>query len=289
MFAWASMRRQHQDNVKRREALRQQEVARIQQEEATKNTEAAVPFPTNQQEQSNNPNQNEFEQDVQNYALSDDQLLEKWQGREAELIQLIANDSREIVDCLKNNLCDQQPDPNEPYFDPHNTPKHSLLERQLGLLIRFREQGSLNPGQISNEQLEEALDIENTNIQTSALELRVAAGIDDDAYSRLLGRSPSLLPQASATSLALLNNESRQSQQRRDQLIATAEALLRSDDQMRAIEMAKRIQYIAPDRSELERLSTSTCQLLPQNRGQVQHHLSIAAEGVGANLNFNCQ
>ena len=76
---------------------------------------------------------------------------------------------------------------------------------------------------------------------------------------------------------------------RREKFIHTAELLLKSADQSQAVEMAKRVQYINADKVEIERLSSAVCGLLPQNKKMAQYHLSIAAEAVGANLNFSCK
>src|SRR5690606_7003392 len=135
------------------------------------------------------------------------------------------------------------------------TPAHSFLERQLGTLIHMRESGKLDVTAIPTAQIEEVLDIENAAIQTMALELRLAPGVDDPTYQRLLDRTPSLLPQASASALAHLANESRSSQQRRDALSNTAEKRLTAEDQTRAVEMAKRVKYLKTDRTEIERLA----------------------------------
>ena len=225
---------------------------------------------------------------VKNYAVGDDALLEQWTGREEELIEFLSAASDETIDCLKKDLCGEKPDPNSPYFDVDNTPSHGLLERELGLLVRLKEDGKLKGDSISPEQMEQALDIKNEAIQSLALELRLAAGIDDVSFSRLLGRTPALLPKASAGALAQLSKESKASTARREELINTAKSLLASEDQMRAVEMSKRVKYLALNISELEALAANTCELLPQNRKVVQHNLLVAGEGVGADLSFNC-
>lgn len=289
LFAWTSLRRQNQDVqtlTNKAESTSTQDASDIDHSD---------PFPI---EDSNTKAPEETEivdikqhaayEDVRNYNVTDEDLLDKWQGREEELSKFLLTSSKQLTECLKKDLCGEQADPDSPYFNPNATPSHTLLERELGTLIFMRESNKLDVTALPTQQMEEMLDIQNEAIQSLALELRLAAGIDDAAYDRLLERTPSLLPQASASSLVQLARESRQSQGRRDELVKTAEKLLSSDDQMQAIEMAKRVKYLGADKDEIERFAKTTCKLLDQNKKTVQNYLALAGEGVGANLKFEC-
>lgn len=287
LFAWASLRRQEQDALKRAESAKQ-----LENKGETEAQENKPIFDTAYKTEEVTEAKVEpviSLDELKNYSISDEEILAKWEGKESELAKALFAASKETTDCLKKDLCGETPSEDGPYFDESNTPAHQLLERELSLLIQLREQNLLESAIIPTEQIEATLDIKNSAIQTMALELRLAAGIDDNSYQSLLDRTPSLLPQASATSLALLAKESRLSQSRRDELMKTANMLLRSDDQVRAVEMSKRVKYLDADKAELEQLAKSSCGLLPQNQKTVQYNLSIAAEGVGGNLNFNCQ
>lgn len=286
LFAWTSLRRQKQDAQKRAET--QSQIKEVKEENLTRppvfetqHTPEALPESLKAEDVNLT--------DVKNFSITDEEILEKWQGKESYLAKALFAASKETTECLKKDLCGEKPSDDEPYFDANNTPAHQLLERELSLLIKMREQNLLESALIPTEQIEATLDVKNSAIQTMALELRLAAGIDDDSYQRLLDRTPSLLPQASATSLTLLAKESRLSQGRREELMKTANMLLRSDDQTRAVEMSKRVKYLDADKTELEQLAKSSCGLLPQNQKTVQYNLSIAAEGVGGNLDFKCE
>lgn len=291
LFAWASLRRQEQDAQKRVENQQQQ----VEKNEVAAKEDKSDSKPIFETEHSPLAVTPEGEaltitpDELQNFTITDQEIFEKWQGKESELAKALFAAAKDTTECLKEDLCGEKPSENEPYFDANNTRSHQLLERELGLLIQLREQNLLESALIPTEQIESTLDIKNSAIQTMALELRLAAGIDDNSYQSLLDRTPSLLPQASATSLALLAKESRLSQGRREELMKTANTLLRSDDQVRAVEMSKRVKYLDADKAELEQLAKSSCGLLPQNQKTVQYNLSIAAEGVGGNLDFNCQ
>ncbi len=288
LFVWINQRKQA-EIVKNVQQKKMQQ-ATPQDQNSGAGTEVPFPVATQVQTQADTLDieSHPAYADVRNYQMSDEELLEKWQGREEQLADFLYDASAQTVACLKKDLCGEKPEPGSPYFNPNATPAHSFLERQLGTLIHMRESGKLDVTAIPTAQIEEVLDIENAAIQTMALELRLAPGVDDPTYQRLLDRTPSLLPQASASALAQLANESRSSQQRRDALINTAEKLLTAEDQTRAVEMAKRVKYLKTDRTEIERLAASTCNLLPQNRQTVEHHLAIAAEASAANLNFDC-
>lgn len=286
LFAWASLRRQEQDTQKRAAAKISTPKQEVESTESQVKIDSAPPFPTKQLAK---PAQAGPIYDIQNLSLDDQSLAEKWQGQEEILIKELLVDSKRLRQCLQKDLCGEKPNANSPYFDIHNTPSHGLLERELSALVFLQEAEKLESDMIPKLEMEEMLAIENEAVQRMALELRLAAGIDDAAYERLIKRTPSLLPQASANALAQLSKESRLSQSRRDQLIKAAESLFNADDQSKAIEMAKRIKYIDVDKAELEQLAATTCHLLPQNRKAVQYHLGVAAEGVGANLQFKCQ
>src|SRR5690606_26109910 len=153
-----------------------------------------------------------------------------------------------------------------------------LLGRSLLFLNRFREQGILQPGMIPNYEFEEMLEIQNADIQTMALEQRVANGIDDGSYRNLLARTGALKPAAAATTLALLNRASQESQERRNLLIETADRLMSPEDQARVLEISQKIKNINPTRPELERFAFKACALMPQNRKVFEQNLQIAAE-----------
>jgi hypothetical protein len=228
-------------------------------------------------------------EDVRNYQISDQDLVKSWEGREEILKEFLLNASKQTSSCLQKDLCGQEPDPGSPYFNPSATPEHSFLERQLSLLIQLKENGLLRPEDLPKKDLENMLKISNDSIQSLAFELRISAGIDDASYNQLLDISPSLLPQASASALVQLTNESRNSPSRREDLIRTTAKLINSDDQNQAIEMAKRVKYLGVDKNEIEQLALQACDLLPHNRKLVRNHLSIAAEGAGTVLKFYCR
>jgi len=282
LFAWASLRRQENDQLARQEAAKQSEQASQIEDQASEQ----VPFPI--ESTTSQPDKTSTSVDLNDLKLGDDQLLQKFNGNETELIKLLASDAKRLKDCLLKDLCGEVPDPNSPYFDKNNTPSHSKLERDLTLLVRLQEDGKVEENALAGEFLEDMLSIQNETIQRMALELRLASPIDDSTYDRLLKRTPSLLPQASASALSQLAGQSKQSQARRDQLIKVAKELLSSGDQAKAIEMAKRVKYIDVNVAELEDLAKHTCHLLPQNKKAVHHHLGVVAESVGSNLEFNC-
>lgn len=295
LFAFTSLRRQYQDTLKRKQ---KQEVSEVKNEAPAEVDPAAQnpnPFPINQENtpvavESDSTESNESEElnQIADYSIPDETIIEKWQGRESKLVAALVESAQKGIACLKDNLCGEKPSSEDPYFDPNNTPSHSKLERELGLLIKLREQNKLDFQAVPNQFLEESLDIQNTTIQNYAIELRMAAGIDDNGYAQLLYKTPSLMPESAATALVMLAKESQVSQARRADLIATTQTLLTSEDQLRAVEVSKRIQYLDVNKNEIEQLSKSTCGLLPQNRKTVQNNLAIAGEGVGANLNFGC-
>ena len=282
LFAWASLRRQENDQLARQEAARQSEQTAATTDQAIDQVPFPISTPTNQVEQASTS------ADLSDLKLGDDQILEKFDGKEAELIKLLTTDAKRLKDCLIKDLCGEKPDPNSPYFDKANTPSHGQLERDLTLLVRLQEDGKLEPTELSSELLEDMLAIQNETIQRMALELRLSSPIDDSTYNRLLKRTPSLLPQASASALSQLAGQSKQSQSRRDQLIGVAKELLSSSDQSKAVEMAKRIKYIDVNANELEELAKNTCHLLPQNKKAVHHLLGTVAESVGSSLEFGC-
>tara|TARA_R110000868_G_scaffold163614_16_gene395912 strand:+ start:3760 stop:4662 length:903 start_codon:yes stop_codon:yes gene_type:complete len=284
LFAWASLRRQQND-----QQLREAKSEQIKNDHTQVAQDASQnPFPVATLAPALQDDSSTTQVDLSDLKLSDDKLLEKFKDKEEELAKLLIADAKRLKQCLLKDLCGEKPDANSPYFDKNNTPSHGMLERDLTLLVRLQEDGELESDQVSNQLLEEMLDVENETIQRMALELRLAQGIDDRAYERLLKRTPSLLPQASASALSQLAGQSKQSQSRRDQLIKVAKELLNSSDQSKAIEMAKRVKYIDVSARELEDLAKNTCHLLPQNRKAVHHHLGVVAESVGSSLSFNC-
>ncbi len=282
LFAWASLRRQENDQLARQEAAKQVE----QTSKSIDQTDDQVPFPVSTS--SAKADESSVNVDLGDLKLGDDQLLDKFNGKEAQLIKLLSADAKRLKDCLIEDLCGEKPDPNSPYFDESNTPSHGQLERDLTLLVRLQEDGKLEANELSGELLEEMLTIQNETIQRMALELRLSSPIDDSTYERLLKRTPSLLPQASASALSQLAGQSKQSQSRRDQLIGVAKELLGSSDQSKAVEMAKRVKYIDVNAMELEELAKNTCHLLPQNKKAVRHLLNTVAESVATSLEFNC-
>ena len=283
LFAWTNLRRQNIENEKLQQATSSVD-SHKDQEESSNDNNIAVPFPVKSIE----PAPSQMVEDIKNVSVSPEALIAKWKDQPTVLANSLIEDSKRLSECLLKDLCGEEPSPDSPYFDKNNTPSHSLLEHELTTLAFLQESNSFNEELLPKSDLEQMLDIQNESIQRMALELRLSAGIDDQAFNELLNKTPSLLPQASANSLVMLSKESKESQGRRDQFIKTAENLLRSNDQIKAVEMSKRVQYFDADKAEIERLSKSTCQLAPQNKKAAQYHLSIAGEAVGANLNFSC-
>lgn len=285
LFVWTTLRRKNIDEEKRVQVATQNEKS----------------IPSNQSDNSTDSNANPFPTsvsikptaliiaEIKDVNISPEQLMQKWKNDSPTLIQALAEDSKRLTECLKKNLCGEEPSSDQPYFDKMNTPSHALLEHELTTLVYLQESGELKENQLSDTLLMEMLDIENESIQRMALELKLSHDIDDASFESLLNKTPSLLPQASANSLAMLAKESKRSMDRREKFIQTAELLLKSADQNQAVEMAKRVQYINADKVEIERLANATCGLLPQNQKAAQYHLSVAGEAVGANLSFNCQ
>ncbi len=285
LFVWTTLRRKNIDEDKKAQVATQNESSIPSNQAVSPEDTNANPFPTNITQQSNP----QAIVDIKEINLSPEQLMQKWKNDSPALIMALAEDSKRLTDCLKKDLCGEVASADQPYFDKMNTPSHALLEHELTTLVFLQESGELKEGQLSDKLLTEMLDIENESIQRMALELKLSHDIDDSTFDSLLNKTPSLLPQASANSLAMLAKESKRSMDRREKFIQTAELLLQSADQNQAVEMAKRVQYISADKVEIERLSIATCGLLPQNQKAAQYHLSIAAEAVGANLSFNCQ
>jgi len=284
LFVWTTLRRKNIDEDKRAQvAQNENSIPSNQSDNAIDSN--ANPFPTSV---SKKPTALIIAE-IKDVNVSPEQLIQKWKNDSPTLIQALAEDSKRLTECLKKDLCGEVASSDQPYFDKMNTPSHALLEHELTTLVFLQEAGELKVNQLSSELLMEMLDIENESIQRMALELKLSGDIDDQTYEKLLNKTPSLLPQASANSLSMLAKESKKSNERREQFLQTAESLLKSSDQSKAVEMAKRVQYFGADKIEIERLANSTCGLLPQNKKAAQYHISIAAEAVGANLSFNCQ
>lgn len=287
LFVWTTLRRKNIDEDKRAQVATQSENT-IASDQSTSDVDSnANPFPTSTSSaKQSNP---KAIMEIKDVSISAEQLIEKWKSDTPTLINALAQDTKRLTECLKKDLCGEVASADQPYFDKMNTPSHALLEHELTTLVFLQEAGELKANQLSSELLMEMLDIENESIQRMALELKLSGDIDDQTYEKLLNKTPSLLPQASANSLSMLAKESKKSNERREQFLQTAESLLKSSDQSKAVEMAKRVQYFGADKIEIERLATATCGLLPQNKKAAQYHLSIAGEAVGANLSFNCQ
>lgn len=287
LFVWTTLRRKNIDEEKR--AIKTQtssEVSKSAQDNNLQQTDSD-PFPTTQTQAP--VIDSKALEEINDIALSPEQLIEKWKNNYPALINALVEDSKRLTSCLRTDLCGEVQSSDQPYFDKMNTPSHGLLEHELTTLIYLQEAGELKDNQLPGELLMEMLDIENESIQAMAFELKLSSKVDDTTFSALLNKTPSLLPKASASSLSMLAKESKKSSQRREQFIQTAQDLLKSSDQNKAVEMAKRVQYFDTDKDEIERLAGSTCHLLPQNKKAAQYHLSIAAEAVGATLDFNCR
>ncbi len=285
LFAWTSLRRQEIESTKVKDKITSaKDLTSSPKADTNQSSDRADPFPVDNQKDLSTSQL----ADIKDPTISPEKLIEKWENQTDLLVENLLQDSKRLTTCLLKDLCGEKPSNDSPYFDKNNTPSHSLLEHELTALIFLQEANNFDAQILPKLELERMLNIENEAIQRMALELRLSAGIDDQVFNDLLNKSPSLLPQASANSLVMLSKESRKSQGRRDQFINIAESILKSKDQNKAIEMAKRVQYFDVDKTEIERLANSTCQLLPQNKKAARYHLLIAAEAVGANLNFNC-